>query len=464
MNDEKNYQTITMIINRVSETKTFCYCDDQCKSAKLLKNATTFRYRQLFFASRKSFQNLSDHEQSVVDELNTYTANKYGKIEDSKYLPNPEQIQYLYEQSKNPDFYSETLSTQTGRQIINEVYNEFKSFFGGIKGFSKNLTNYTGMPNIPRYAKADAIEVGFTNQDCVLYNINGITYLKMPKMKTDPYKQTKQGKKGYIRLGKLQIDGRLMHVKIVPYYDTYKIALTYKKEPLSFHFDNMRILGIDPGLNNFLTTSNNCGLSPFIIDGRDMKSYNQHYNETLACLRSKLHKGQYTSERIQQLSRKRDCYFQNLFHKMIAYIIDYCKTNYIGKIVFGHNKFQKQNYNKSAVQNQHFCFIPHAKFLNMLKTQCTFVGIQVIETEESYTSKASFLDMDDIPVYGNVTEEPTFSGKRKHRGLYVSKDGTLINADVNGASNIIRKIFPNAFQHIKDFTYLTKSVYKIKIK
>ena len=204
---------------------------------------------------------------------------------------NPEQIQYLYEQSKNPDFYSETLSTQTGRQIINEVYNEFKSFFGGIKGFSKNLTNYTGMPNIPRYAKADAIEVGFTNQDCVLYNINGITYLKMPKMKTDPYKQTKQGKKGYIRLGKLQIDGRLMHVKIVPYYDTYKIALTYKKEPLSFHFDNMRILGIDPGLNNFLTTSNNCGLSPFIIDGRDMKSYNQHYNETLACLRSKLGAG-----------------------------------------------------------------------------------------------------------------------------------------------------------------------------
>ena len=195
-----------------------------------------------------------------------------------------------------------------------------------------------------------------------------------------------------------------------------------------------------------------------------MKSYNQHYNEVLARLRSRLPKNQYTSKQIQSLSRQRDCYFTDKFHKIINYIINYCKTNNIGTIVIGHNKLQKQDYNKGKIQNQHFCFIPHARFIKMLKLACELSGIQFIETEESYTSKSSFLDMDELSTYRKENKNITFSGKRKYRGLYVSKNGILINADVNGASNIIRKVFPNAFDAVKDFRYLTETVYKITIK
>ena len=457
------YQTSCKIINKNSEPKLYNYCQNQCEGAKLLKNATIFRCRQLLFAHDKQYQDLLEHQIEVIKEFDDNTTDIYKKIGNDNYLPSANQFQKMYERTKNQDYYNPNLAAQTSIQIVRKTLNDFKSFFASSKDYSNDSTKYTGRPQLPKYIKTDETTATFTNQDCVIYDINGKAYLKLPNMKEDKSKKIRPNRRGYVKLGSLKI-AKLMQVEIQPYYDTYKICMTYLKEEDSANLDENRILGIDTGVNNFLATSNNCGLFPFIIDGREMKSYNRYYNKTLARLRSKLPKGQYTSERIQQLSRKRDCYFQNLFHKMIAYIIDYCKTNYIGKIVFGHNKFQKQNYNKSAVQNQHFCFIPHAKFLNMLKTQCAFVGIQVIETEESYTSKASFLDMDDIPVYGNVTEEPTFSGKRKHRGLYVSKDGTLINADVNGASNIIRKIFPNAFQHIKDFTYLTKSVYKIKIK
>ena len=162
-----------------------------------------------------------------------------------------------------------------------------------------------------------------------------------------------------------------------------------------------------------------------------MKSYNQHYNEKLARLRSRLSKNQYTSEQIKRLSRERDCYFTNKFHKITRYLINYCLKNNIGIIVIGHNKLQKQNYDKSAIQNQHFCFIPNVKFLIMLKLCCATVGIQVIETEESYTSQASFLDNDEILTYKNgQNKDYKFSGKRKHRGLFVSKNGILINADV----------------------------------
>ena len=168
----------------------------------------------------------------------------------------------------------------------------------------------------------------------------------------------------------------------------------------------------------------------FIIDGKEMKSYNQHYNKRLSYLRSRLSKKQQTSKQIQRLSRQRDCYFHNKFHQIIWYIISYCQNNNIGIIIYGHNKYQKQSYNKGKIQNQHFCFMPNFKFLKMLKLECEFYSIQVIETEESYTSQASFLDMDNIPIYDQTNGVLNFSGTRKHRGCYVSKDGTKMNADV----------------------------------
>lgn len=456
------YQTTCIIVSKTSESKLYNYCEGQCTASKLLKNATKFRCRQLLFAHENKYQNLSNHQLEVIDEFDIYTTDVYKKIGNDNYLPSANQFQKMYEQTKNPDYYNPNLAAQTSIQIVRKVISEFKGYFSAIKDYWKNPSKYTGKPKLPNYIKSDKSTATYTNQDCSIYYINNKTYLKLPNMKESINKKTRPRKRGYVYLGNLKID-YLIQVEIQPYYDTYKICITYLKEEPNLNLNNNRILGVDPGLNNFLTTSNNCGLSPFIIDGKEMKSYNQHYNERLSYLRSRLSKKQHTSKQIQRLSRQRDCYFHNKFHQIICYIISYCQNNNIGIIVYGHNKFQKQSYNKGTIQNQHFCFMPNFKFLKMLKLKCEFCGIQIIETEESYTSKASFLDMDNIPIYGQTNGVLNFSGTRKHRGCYVSKDGTKMNADVNGASNIIRKVFPNAFDNIKDFTYLTETVYKIKI-
>ena len=456
------YQTNCIIVSKTSESKLYNYCEEQCTASKLLKNATKFRCRQLLFAHEKKYQDLLNHQIEVIEEFDTYTTDVYKKIGNNNYLPSANQFQKMYERTKNPDYYNPNLAAQTSIQIVRKVINEFKGYFSSIKDYWKNPSKYTGKPKLPNYIKSDRSTATYTNQDCTIYYINNKTYLKLPNMKEDTAKKTRPRRRGYVYLGNLKIN-HLIQVEIQPYYDTYKLCITYLKDEPNLNLNNNRILGVDPGLNNFLTTSNNCGLSPFIIDGKEMKSYNQHYNEKLAYLKSRLSNKQHTSKQIQRLSRQRDCYFNNKFHQIIYYIISYCKNNNIGSIVYGHNKFQKQNYNKGNIQNQHFCFMPNFKFLKMLKLKCGFYGIQVIETEESYTSKASFLDMDNIPIYGQINGVLNFSGTRKYRGCYVSKDGTKINADVNGASNIIRKVFPNAFDNIKDLTYLTETVYKIKI-
>ena len=457
------YQTSCKIVNKNSEQKLYDYCQNQCEGAKLLKNATIFRCRQLLFAHDKQYKDLLEHQIEVIKEFNDNTTDVYKKIGNDNYLPSANQFQKMYERTKNQDYYNPNLAAQTSIQIVRKTLNDFKSFFASAKDYSNDSTKYTGRPQLPKYIKTDETTATFTNQDCVIYDINNKTYLKLPNMKEDKSKKLRPNRRGYVKLGNFKI-AKLMQVEIQPYYDTYKICMTYLKEEDSAILDENRILGIDTGVNNFLATSNNCGLFPFIIDGREMKSYNRYYNKTLARLRSKLPKGQHTSERIQRLSRKRDCYFNDKFHKIIHYLITYCTNNNIGVIVIGHNKFQKQNYNKGRVQNQNMCYLPHAKFIQMLKLKCETCGIKLIDTEESYTSKASFLDMDKLEVYGKETQEPKYSGRRKHRGFYEAKDGTMINADVNGASNIIRKVFPDAFKNINNFDYLLKTVYKIYIK
>ena len=462
--ENKMYQAQTIVVNKQKEAKLFHYCEEQCHAAKLLRNATIFRGRQLLFAYNKDYKNLKDHQIEVIDEFNTYTSDKYEKISKEHYLPYSQEFEYLYKKSNNPDYFNPILTAQTRTRVVKQAMEDFSSFFKSAKKYYTDNTNYTGKPNYPKYTKSETITVDYSNQDCAIYEINNITYLKLPHMKKNKNAKIKPKKWGYINLGKLKI-GKLMNLKISPYYDTYKISLVYEIEKSNHSLDNTRILGLDPGLNNFLTSSNNCGLSPFIINGRDMKSYNQHYNERLAYLRSRLHKNQYTSKQIKRLSKERDCYFNNKFHKIINYIMNYCIKNNIGTIVIGHNKLQKQNYNNGKIQNQHFCFMPNFKFLKMFKLKCVIYNLNIIETEESYTSQASFLDMDNIPTYKKgKNNNCQFNGKRTYRGLFESKDAICINADVNGASNIIRKVFPNAFDNIKDFTYLIKTVTKITIK
>ena len=192
-------------------------------------------------------------------------------------------------------------------------------------------------------------------------------------------------------------------------------------------------------VDNFATISNNMGLRPCIVKGKDLKSKNQWFNKCISQLQgilAKVNKNKKTSKRIRRLYARRERYFRHRFHRISNVLVDYFACNQIDTVVVGKNDGWKQNSNMSKVNNQNFQHIAYAWFLKLLTYKCEEAGIQLIPREESYTSKASFFDMDNIPTYGEKGVVPTFSGKRVQRGLYRTSNGRLINADINGASNI----------------------------
>src|SRR5581483_843956 len=235
-------------------------------------------------------------------------------------------------------------------------------------------------------------------------------------------------------------------VRIVPRCSFYVIEVIYEDERPKSAVDPASYAGIDMGIDTLAAlTSNQPGFVPVLVNGRPMKSTNQFYNKRKAELQSKLgHSG--TTKRMERLTTKRNRRIEHFLHTAFRWIIDDLVAHGIGTLVIGKNDAWKQEANMGKRNNQNFVSIPHARFISMLTYKAELVGITVIITEESYTSKASFLDRDEMPVYGpDQKEKPTFSGKRTHRGLYRAKDGTLINADCNGSLNIIRKVAPDAF-------------------
>jgi IS605 OrfB family transposase len=181
------------------------------------------------------------------------------------------------------------------------------------------------------------------------------------------------------------------------------------------------------------------------MDGRKIKSINQYWNKRKAYLQSIATKqGSYTTNRINRITDKRNNQVRDIIKKTARYIVDYCRNNDIGTIIVGYNPDFKESVNLGKKNNQTFVQIPFGDLRNDISNLCERYGISYIEQEESYTSKASALDEDVIPTYNpSAPYQDTFSGKRVHRGLYKSKNGTFINADVNGSANILRKCKQN---------------------
>ena len=211
----------------------------------------------------------------------------------------------------------------------------------------------------------------------------------------------------------------------------------YKKES-NVKSDN--IMAIDLGVENLATCTSNVE-TPFIMDGRKLKSINQYWNKEKARLQSiAMKQGQRTTHRINRITTKRNNQVNDIIKKSARYIINNCMEHQIGTLIIGYNKDFKRSVNIGKVNNQNFVQIPLGNLRQQLKFLCWTYGIDYIEQEESYTSKSSFIDNDILPQYN--AEQPyigEFSGKRIHRGLYQSKNGTVINADVNGSANIGRK-------------------------
>jgi putative transposase len=332
------------------------------------------------------------------------------------------------------------LPAKVSQQILMVLDQNWKSFFEAVKGYKADSSKFTGRPKLPKYKDKTK------GRNLLVYTIQAIS--------------SKQLKKGIVKLSgtelliKTKVDpDRICQVRLVPKCDSYVIEVIYdactehsRSEPESTASYNDFAAGVDLGLNNLVAlTSNQPGFIPLLINGRTLKSINQFYNKRSSRLQSQLKGRRKTSPRIQRLTRCRNQKVDNYLHHTSRRIVDILVAQRIGTLVIGKNAQWKTDINLGKQTNQNFVSIPHARLIEMLEYKGFLVGIKVIVQEESFTSKANFLGLDPIPVYGKTKTEPVFTGKRIKRGLYKTSTGQLINSDVNGSFNILRKAIPNAF-------------------
>ena len=326
------------------------------------------------------------------------------------------------------------LPTKVAQMVVKQVHEAWVSYFKARKAYREDPSKFKARPKIPGYKPKTQ------GRNLLVYTLQALQG-----------GQSKKGIQGTIKPSGLPITITTRHteikqVRIVPRSGFYVIEVVYEHEQPKSAVDPAWYAGIDIGVETLAAlTSNQPGFVPVLINGRPMKSVNQFYNKRRAALQSALRrKG--TTKRMERLTTTRNRRIDHYMHTASRWIIDDLVAHGIGTLVIGKNDGWKQEANMGKRTNQHFVGIPHARFIQMLSYKAERVGITVIITEESYTSRASFLDRDSMPVYDpNQKEKPTFSGKRIKRGLYRAADGRLINADCNGSSNIIRKVAPDAF-------------------
>jgi IS605 OrfB family transposase len=230
----------------------------------------------------------------------------------------------------------------------------------------------------------------------------------------------------------------IRELRILPCNRCFYIEFVYKLECKQALVDFSKALGIDHGLSNWLTCVSNVGTS-IIVDGFHLKSLNQFYNKQVSTIKEKKPQG-FWSQRLAAITEKRNRQMRDAVNKAARIVITHCLNNQIGTVIFGWNQRQKDSSNIGRVNNQKFVSIPTAKLKDRVAQLCERYGLKFVETEESYTSKASFVDNDFLPKFGEKTEGWKSSGKRVKRGLFRTALNKYINADANGAGNILRKV------------------------
>ena len=393
----------------------YAYQDDIAHKAKLLYNASLFRVRNHFTARRKT--SLTDNEQFVEDELSLLPT-KPGAVISAFSL------QKLMTLTHNPDYYA-GIPSQIAQHVVAQAVTDFKNWLSALKAWKKSPAGFTGKPRMPRYKKKDVAGFTIPNQSAVIKD----GQLTFPK--TD------------VTVACRVRSGSLREVKVTPCYDGYLLCLCWDvpDEPQTSYGSHSA--AVDFGVNNVMAAVTDEGDS-VLFHGGAVKAENRYYNKEKARLISIITRGHQTtarvsSHRIEALSFHRQEFLHDTFQKMSSRLMEWCLANDVGTLVLGSNKGWKQKASLGHVNNQTFVSIPLDSLKRMLRYKAGRLGITVIEQEESYTSKASFPDRDDIPVYGANDSTPAFSGYRIQRGLYKSKDGTVINADLNAAANILRK-------------------------
>lgn len=452
------------------------YFEENTTAAKCMYNAANFYIRNTMTGIRKSPEERTAHETEVlhyvftgIQKANAHSYEVYCKKQKRykkiggmagavamsklkyKVIPYPTRDEWflsytvldaIFKYTDHPTY--RRMNSQVNQNAIKKTVKSWKSYFQLQKDYAIHPEKYKARPRIPGYIKQPAMTAAYTNQTAKFIRKDGHVYLRFVNHKPP------------VLIGKESLYADMTYVKteVKPQYGGYSILLTFKEDIVLLEVPKSpkRILGIDVGVDNFCAVANNFGDAPFLIKGGAVKSMNRNFNKERARLLSEVTKGSDSTyskketKRLHTLSRKRETRLRDFFYKTAWYLVRYAKQRQAEVIVAGHNEDQKQNICIGRQNNQNFVAIPFCRFLDILRYTAAKAGIPVVLREESYTSRASLLDLDAIPAYkkGDTTNH-TFSGKRVHRGIYKTDKGLFINADINGAGNILRKEYPYAY-------------------
>ena len=427
------YQVKRIRINRIRQNKLFKVLDNDSHLAKNLYNASLFRIRQNFTSRNKIVP--TPLEREVLDEIEITSKvidYKPGAVMDYKFL------EKLMRVTNNPDFFN-GLPMQTAQAVVRRAVDDFENWLKSLEAYRENPDAFLGKPRMPRYKKKDYTGFIFSNQDAVIYSkglrkgkkIVEETHLKLPLTKVT------------VQLPDEFSELHLKQVEVKPSYGDYEILLVSETESDTVLINSETAASIDFGVDNiaaYLSTA-----EAILYKSGIVKSRNQWFNKMRSRYLSVLTRGKdskhstKSSRRLDGLSRRRENFLRDYFHKLSKMIVNQCLKDNVGVLVLGANKDWKQESDLGKANNQNFVQMPFALLRQMITYKAELAGVRVIEQEESYTSKADFLAGDYIPTYGIDDEGASFSGKRFKRGLYRAFDGTILNADLNGAANICRK-------------------------
>lgn len=337
--------------------------------------------------------------------------------------------QYNEFKNEKPECYTDLQMVQPAQQILKILDNSWKSFFKANAEYNRHPEKFTGQPKIPKYKpKNGRFEIVFTNQNCKDKMFDSKYYIQFPRIFNKYLLPTK-------------LEGSLQQVRIVPKNGYYVIEVVKELVINEMKNDNNRFMSIDIGIDNLAAIVTNTGMNPILVNGKGLKSINQYSNKQAAYFKSLAKKLNHkeTSNRIQKLWMKRSFKIEDFLHKASKHIVELADHEDISCIIIGKNKGWKQKSNLGKKTNQNFVQIPSARFIEMITYKAEEVGIKVITTEESYTSGTSFLD-NESPVKDSYDKS-----RRIKRGLFKSNTGKLINADINGAFQIMKKVAPNVY-------------------
>ena len=450
------YTASRIVLTEKIHREEYAMADRNARYSKQLYNAALFRMRQVFTGWEKASR--TENEEEVFREL-AVLMEAYPSVRVRRVL-SYRALEKLMRVTGNPDFFA-GLPMQTAQAVVKAAVQDFRNWLAALRKYRAEPSKFTGKPRMPRYCKGDRKTFTITNQDAVLYPLykecgaeEGRAYagmeLKLP------------GVRRRLPQPQLPEDASLKEVKVCPYYGKYVLMLVFESSEPPEQAGKHEKAGIDFGTDNIaaiVTTDHGSR----VYKGGAVLAENRLFAKERAKAAGILARGKGNTDRhvssrhIEYLSRRHDAYIRDMLHKVSRDIIRYCEEHGVGTIVIGTNRLWKQRAGMGAANNQKFVSVPYEKLRRMITYKAEAAGIRVLLQEESYTSKADVTSGDRMPVYGKEAgEEVRFSGRRTCRGLYRCGDGSVINADCNGAANILRKAFPDAWEGTEDYGFLAK--------